>query len=114
MLLFTVEEIAAETAVASIPQKYMWLLLIVALIINVIAFLLMGIDKHRARKHKRRIPEKVLLGFAVCLGSVGILLGMLVFHHKTSSNRHPAFATGVPIILLVELIGLLLLCSSVF
>lgn len=95
-----------------IPKQYMWLVCVIVLVINLVAYFLMGYDKHLAVKHKKRIPERVLLGLAVCLGSVGILLGMLAFHHKTSPSRHPAFTTGVPIILLVQLLILLFLVAG--
>ena len=68
--------------------------------INVITFLLYGADKGRARRHAWRIPENILLGAAVIGGSVGALLGMSIFHHKT---RKPRFYIGVPMILIVEI-----------
>lgn len=68
--------------------------------INIITFLLYGDDKSRARRHAWRIPEKILLGAAVIGGSVGALLGMSIFHHKT---RKPKFYIGVPMILVVEI-----------
>lgn len=68
--------------------------------INVVTFLLYGNDKSRARRHAWRIPEKTLLGAAIIGGSVGALLGMSVFHHKT---RKPAFYIGVPLILIVQI-----------
>lgn len=68
--------------------------------INVVTFLLYGNDKSRARRRSWRIPEKTLLGAAVIGGSVGALLGMSVFHHKT---RKPAFYIGVPLILIVQI-----------
>ena len=67
---------------------------------NAFSLLLMHIDKCCARKQKRRIPEKTLLGCAVLGGSPGILLGMMLFHHKT---RKPRFYVGVPLILLLQL-----------
>lgn len=68
--------------------------------INVVTFLLYGNDKSRARRHAWRIPEKTLLGAAVIGGSVGALLGMSIFHHKT---RKPAFYIGVPLILIIQI-----------
>ena len=68
--------------------------------INVVTFLLYGNDKSRARRRAWRIPEKTLLGAAIIGGSVGALLGMSVFHHKT---RKPAFYIGVPLILIVQI-----------
>lgn len=95
-----------------IPKQYMWVCCVIVLLINLIGYFLMGLDKHNAVKHKRRIPECVLLGFAVCFGSIGVLLGMFAFHHKTSKMRHPAFTTGVPIILLVQLLLVLFLIAG--
>lgn len=51
--------------------------------INVLAFLLYGFDKWKAKKNKWRIPEKTLFGIAFLGGSLGALIGMQVFHHKT-------------------------------
>lgn len=94
-----------------VPLQYMYIILAVVVAVNLLAFLLMGIDKRKARKHRHRIPERVLLGFAICGGGLGILLGMIVFRHKTNNSRHPAFTKGVPIILLSELIVVLILLS---
>lgn len=72
--------------------------------INVIAFLLYGIDKRNARKGLRRIPEKTLLGIAAVGGSVGAYGGMQLFRHKI---RKPKFSIGVPLILVIQ-VGILL------
>ena len=66
---------------------------------NLLDFIAMGADKRRAKQGLRRIPETSLLLVAVIGGSVGGLLGMLVFRHKT---RHAAFAVGLPVILLLQ------------
>lgn len=71
---------------------------------NIIAFLTYGIDKQRARRHQWRIPEATLLGLAVIGGSVGALLGMRFFHHKTKKAK---FVIGVPLILIVQMVILL-------
>ncbi len=68
--------------------------------INVLAFLAYGLDKWKARRDKWRVPEATLLLLAVLGGSVGALLGMCVFHHKT---KHVKFAFGLPLILLAQL-----------
>jgi uncharacterized membrane protein YsdA (DUF1294 family) len=68
--------------------------------VNVLDFILMGADKAKAKRGARRIPEATLLLFAILGGSVGGILGMLLFRHKT---RHAAFALGLPVILLVQL-----------
>ncbi len=71
------------------------------LFINGASLILMGWDKRKARRHERRIPEKVFFGLALCGGSAGIWAGMGLFRHKT---RHPAFVWGIPAILLLQVI----------
>lgn len=73
--------------------------------INVLTILLFGIDKRKARKGLWRIPEGTLFGFAICGGSVGALLGMHLFHHKT---QHRKFTIGIPVILLAQIAASLL------
>ena len=70
-------------------------------IINVIAFVVYGIDKRKAKKHLWRIPEATLIGLAFIGGSVGAFLGMRIFHHKT---KHIKFYVGVPAIFIIEII----------
>lgn len=71
-------------------------------VMSVIAFLMYGADKMLAVKDMRRISEAVLLLIALVGGSVGALLGMIVFRHKT---RHLKFQIGVPAILLCQLVA---------
>ena len=52
-------------------------------VISLITFSLYAIDKHRAKKGARRIPERVLLGFSLLGGGIGGALGMSLFRHKT-------------------------------
>ena len=68
--------------------------------INLLTFFVYGIDKWKAKRDKWRIPEATLLMLAALGGSVGALLGMTVFHHKT---KHKKFLIGVPLILLAQL-----------
>ena len=68
--------------------------------INIIAFFLYGIDKWKARHDKWRITEARLLSVALLGGSLGALLGMKVWHHKT---QHPRFRYGLPLILFLHL-----------
>ena len=72
-------------------------------VINLAGFLSMALDKKKARRNKWRIPEATLFLFAIFGGSLGCLLGMRVFHHKT---QKPKFYIGIPIILGVQLVVL--------
>ena len=76
-------------------------LTIYLILVNAIAFLLMLIDKQKAKKKKWRIPEATLMGSAAIGGSIGALAGMYTFRHKT---KHPKFTIGVPVILMLQLI----------
>ena len=68
-------------------------------IINAAGLLIMFLDKQFAKLHTRRIPEAVLLGTALAGGSLGTLLGMTLFHHKT---RKPKFYISVPLMLAAQ------------
>ena len=78
-------------------MKYFLLYL---LLINAIAFVLMLADKQKARKNRWRIPERTLIGSAMLGGSLGALLGMYTFRHKT---KHFKFTLGVPAILIAQI-----------
>lgn len=67
--------------------------------INVVTFALYGIDKYKAKKGRWRIPERTLLLLPLLGGSVGGILGMAVFHHKT---RHWYFRMGLPVMFLLQ------------
>ncbi len=84
----------------------MKLVLICLLLINAAGLLVMLADKKKARKNLWRIPEATLITVAALGGSIGVLAGMYLFHHKT---RKPKFFIGVPLILTVQLIAVLLL-----
>ena len=78
-----------------------WTVLLIYLaVINLLTFIVYGADKRRARKGKWRVPEKTLFLLPLLGGSIGALLGMRVFHHKT---KHWYFVWGVPAILLAQL-----------
>ena len=70
------------------------------ILMNLIAFALYGIDKRRAKQGAWRISEYTLLLVALLGGSLGALLGMRYFRHKT---RHRKFRYGIPLILLLQL-----------
>lgn len=71
------------------------------LIMNIVAFFLMGIDKKKAQTGAWRIPEKTLFLSAILGGGVGAIAGMQLFRHKT---RHRSFVIGMPLILLAWVI----------
>ena len=79
-------------------MKYLFFYL---LLINALGLLIMLIDKRKAIKNAWRIPEATLLMVAALGGSVGSLLGMRLFRHKT---KHPRFTVGIPLILAAQLI----------
>jgi uncharacterized membrane protein YsdA (DUF1294 family) len=76
-------------------------LLVYLLLINALGFLLMLIDKYKARKNLWRIPEATLLSVAVIGGSLGSLIGMYLVRHKT---KHLKFTIGVPVILAIQIV----------
>ena len=84
------------------------LVLLYLIIVNASGFLLMLVDKHKAKRGTWRIPEKTLMGIAVIGGSVGALLGMHCFRHKT---KHIKFTFGIPLILTAQIILAILLLS---
>lgn len=65
-----------------------------------LSYFLMGLDKYKAIRNKWRIPEKVLFLSAILGGSIGSVLGMFMFHHKT---KHASFRIGLPVILLLQI-----------
>ena len=72
-------------------------------IINIATVIIYGWDKLCAIKRWWRVPEITLLVFAAIGGSIGALLGMRIFHHKT---LHLKFKYGVPVILMLQVVGL--------
>ncbi len=76
-------------------------LLVYLFLINAVAFFLMLADKKKARKNRWRIPEATLIGVAAAGGSIGSLLGMYTFRHKT---KHPKFTIGIPFILVLQIV----------
>lgn len=73
--------------------------------VNLISFILMGIDKRKAIKKMWRIPERTFWGVSLLGGALGSLIGMNYFKHKT---KHTSFTVGMPFVLLVN-IGLIVL-----
>ena len=79
-------------------SKIIWVAIIV---MNLLAFALMGIDKHRAKAGKWRIKEATLFLATGLFGGLGGTLGMLAFRHKT---KHWYFRLGFPVLLVVQII----------
>lgn len=68
---------------------------------NVLVFLIYGWDKLCAKKHWRRIPESVLLGFAFLMGAFGAMFGMVIWNHKTSKAK---FRFLVPLFIVLQFV----------
>lgn len=75
--------------------------LIVAVVWNIIAMLLYGIDKYCARKKKRRISEKCLILVAFLFANLGAMLGMIIFNHKTSKTK---FRVMIPLAFVIDIL----------
>ena len=76
-------------------------LVVYLLAVNLLLFGLMGVDKYEAKHDRWRVRESTLFVCAVIGGSVGGILGMRMFHHKT---LHTAFRLGFPAVLAVQLL----------
>ena len=74
-------------------------------LINIVTFLAFASDKRRAARRKWRIPEKTLLGLSLIGGAAGGIIAMYCFRHKI---RKPAFAYGLPLMLLLQVIVFLM------
>lgn len=75
-------------------------LYIYLIIINILGFLIMGIDKNKAKRHVYRIPEKTFFLVSLLGGSLGTWAGMYTFHHKT---KHWYFVVGIPLIAFIHI-----------
>ena len=76
------------------------------IIIGAFAVAITIYDKSAAKKRKRRIPERFLMGVAICGGAIPMLITMKAIHHKTQHNK---FMLGLPAVILIELLGIILL-----
>ena len=70
------------------------------LAVNIVTFILYGIDKYKAKKGKWRISEATLLTMAAIGGSIGAWAGMRLWHHKT---MHKKFKYGIPVIIIMQI-----------
>lgn len=89
-------------------MEVIYIAVIYLILINLVGFFSMGVDKKKAKSNQWRIKEKTLFFIAVIGGSAGSVLGMKVFRHKT---KHTAFVIGMPLILMVQTILLIFLFS---
>ena len=81
--------------------SFWWIVVAYLILMNLIAFAMMGIDKRRAKREgMRRIAEKTLFLSAIFGGSIGAIAGMYTFRHKT---RHWYFVWGMPVILIAQI-----------
>ncbi|HHU18842.1 MAG TPA: DUF1294 domain-containing protein [Bacilli bacterium] len=78
--------------------------IIYAILINIIGLLMMKIDKNRARQRKWRISEATIWSTSVIGGSLGTLIGMFLFRHKT---KHLSFRVGLPLLVLAQTLGVI-------
>ena len=76
-------------------------LILYLVIINVITFVMFGVDKYKAIRQEWRIRESTLLGLALIGGSIGGWLAMYIFHHKTKKVK---FFVGIPVILAIQIV----------
>ncbi len=77
-----------------------YIAIVYLLIVNILGFTMMGIDKQKAIKKRWRVRESTLFLIALVGGSFGSILGMRVFHHKT---KHWYFVCGMPLILILQI-----------
>ena len=92
---------ATRDVIFVVVGSFQWIVVAYLVLMNLIAFALMGIDKRRAKREgMRRIPEKTLFLSALLGGSVGAIVGMRTFRHKT---RHWYFVWGMPLILAAQI-----------
>lgn len=85
------------------------IIILYAVAVNVVSLIVMGVDKRRAIKQAWRIPESTLFVLAIIGGSIGSIIGMHLFHHKT---RHWYFLYGMPVILALQILLILALVFS--
>lgn len=78
-------------------------------LVNAFALLLMLADKNKAQRGAWRIPEATLIGIAIAGGSIGAVLGMHLFRHKT---KHRKFYIGLPLILILQVLLVLFLMEK--
>ena len=74
--------------------------LLYLLVINILGFFAMGIDKYKAKMGSWRIPENTLFGFCFLGGGIGTIAGIYTFRHKTKKKK---FTIGMPLIVFLQI-----------
>ncbi len=82
-----------------------------AVIINIIGYIIMIIDKYKAKKNKWRIRESTIFIIGLVGGATGVVLGMTMFRHKT---QHKKFYIGMPLIVIVQSILSIILLYELY
>ena len=90
-------------------MKTIIMLLKYILVVNVLTFIVYGVDKGKARRGRWRVPEAMLLGLAALGGSVGAWLAMQLFRHKTQKKK---FRYGVPVLFVLQLAAVVYFLES--
>lgn len=87
------------------------ILIIYLVVINIVGFIIMGVDKRKAINGAWRIPEKTFFIISAVGGSVGSLLGMFIFRHKT---KHWYFVVFIPLILIAQIVIAIVLSQNIY
>ncbi len=80
------------------------------LAVNVLTFIVYGVDKWKARRGHWRVPEATLMGLAALGGSVGAWLAMQLFRHKTQKKK---FRYGVPLLFVLQVAAVVLFINMI-
>ena len=92
-------------------EIYSQLLLIYLVLINLVSIIVTISDKHKAKKHKWRVPESTLLLLSALGGSVAMYITMLIIRHKT---KHHKFMIGIPIFIVLQCISVFLIWRNIY
>lgn len=79
------------------------------ILINFVGFLVMYIDKNKAKNGRYRISEKTIFVIALLLGAIGVYAGMYKFRHKT---KHNIFTVGIPVLIIINIFSVYYILSQ--
>ena len=88
-------------------MNYLWSII---LAINIVAFILVAIDKWKSKHNKWRIRESSFFIIGLLGGGIGVYAGMIIFRHKTN---HLKFTMGIPVLILINMASVYLLVTKV-